>query len=221
MKFFLPLFLAFAASAESLHYSINYPSGLSLGEATLDSSRAPNEKGGGNWSFTLDIDAGIPGFVVRDQYHSTADSGLCSIALDKKFVHGSHKTEEHIAFDQGNHTVTRETKNGGKSDVSVPGCARDALVYIQFVRNELAQGRLVPQQPVVFGAPYDVRLEFTGTQTIRVGDQKVDADRIVATIKGPLTSITVDLFFSRDNARIPLLAKLPLSLGMFSVELVR
>jgi hypothetical protein len=216
--FFLPaLILAASVSAESLHYSVNWPSGLSLGEGMLDTVHAKD----GSWDFTLDIDASIPGFVVRDHYHAQASSDLCSTSFDKKFVHGSHKNEEHTSFDQSNHTATRETKGGGKSDISLASCGRDALTFLQFARNELAQGRLVPQQPVVFGAAYSVRLEFTGTQTIRVADQKAEADRIVATIKGPSSNITVEVFFSRDSAHVPLMAKVPLTLGTFSVELLR
>jgi hypothetical protein len=219
MKCFILPFLIFSvsASAESLHYTINWPSGLSLGEAMLDTSHA---KAGG-WDFSLDIDASIPGFAVRDHYHSQANADLCGVTLDKKFVHGSHKNEEHTTFDQSAHTATRQTVGGGKSDISVPDCGRDALTFLQFARNELAQGRLVPQQAVVFGAAYSVRMEFTGTQTIHIGEQKAQADRIVATLRGPSSDLTVEVFFSHDTARIPLLAKIPLALGTFSVELVR
>jgi hypothetical protein len=211
------LILSASVSAESLHYSINWPSGLSLGEAILDTTHAQ----GGGWDFSLDIDASIPGFAVRDHYHAQANSDLCSSVLDKKFVHGSHKNEEHTAFDQSSHTATRKTGGGGKTDIPLADCGRDALSFLQFARNELAAGRLLPQQPVLFGAAYNVRLEFTGTQTIHVGEQKVEADRIVATIKGPSSDITVEVFFSHDAARVPVLAKIPLSLGTFSVELVR
>jgi hypothetical protein len=219
MKCFILPLLIFSASlpAESLHYTINWPSGLSLGEAMIDTSHAKD----GGWDFSVDIDASIPGFVVRDHYHSQADSNLCSLAFDKKFVHGSHKNEEHTTFDQSGHTATRQTVGGGKSDISISDCGHDALSFLQFARNELAQGRLVPQQAVVFGAAYNVRLEFTGTQTIRVGEQKAEADRIVATMKGPSSDITVEVFFSHDTAHLPLLAKIPLALGTFSVELVR
>jgi hypothetical protein len=221
MKSALFFLFTLCVSAESLHYSINYPSGLSLGDATLDSSRSQTDKGPGGWNFTLDIDAGIPGYSVRDHYHAEGDAELCSIVLTKKFVHGSHTTDEKINFDQQEHSVTRQTAGGGKSDFSVPSCARGAFSYLQFVRNELAQGRLPSAQPVVFGAAYDVRLEYTGTQTVKVGEQNVEAERIVANIKGPSTEIAVEIFFSRDKAHTPLLARLPLALGMFSVELVR
>lgn len=223
----LALFLVFAVStsAESLRYSINWPSGLSLGEATLRSDRTRDqgvEKGREHWEFALDLDASVPGFTVRDHYQSTASSDLCSVQLDKSYSHGRRKAEERVTFDQHKNTVLRETLNGGgKSDLSVSPCARDALTFLQFARRELAQGRLAPQQQVVFGAVYQVRIEYTGAQNIRVGEERIDADRIVATLKGPSSDVTVEVFFARDPARTPVLAKIPLSLGTFTVELVR
>lgn len=204
-------------SAESLRYSINWASGLSLGEATL---RA--DKGKERWDFEVTLDASIPGFALRDDYRSSATPDLCSLELDKTFAHGPRKGDETVTFDQQNRTATRETLNGGgKTDLSISACTKDALTFMQFARNELAQGRLAPQQPVDFGALYNVRIVFTGAQKIKVGDQPVDADRILATVKGPTTELTVEIFFARDAVRTPLLARIPLSLGSFTVELIR
>jgi hypothetical protein len=216
MKSLLFFLCLVSASAESLRYSINWASGLSLGEATL---RA--DKGKEGWDFEVTMDASIPGFALRDDYHSNATPDLCSIELDKTFTHGTKKADEKITFDQQNHTATRQTQNGGgKTDLSIPTCAKDALTFMQFARSELAQGRLAPQQSVIFGAPYNVRVEYTGAQKIKYGDQTADADRIVATIKGPTTDLTVEIFFARDATRTPLLARIPLSLGSFTVELI-
>ena len=88
---------------------------------------------------------------------------------------------------------------------------------MQFARSELAQGRLAPQQQVDFGAVYNVRIEYTGAQRIKVGDQAADADHILATIKGPTMDLTVEIFFARDAVRTPLLARIPLTLGTFTV----
>jgi hypothetical protein len=216
--------LVLPVAAESLRYSINWPSGLSLGEATLRSDRIRDsaaEKGHEQWDFDLSIDASVPGFAVRDHYHSVASSDLCTTELDKDYTHGKRKGQEHDTFDQQKNTVTRETKDGGKSDISVPACAREALTFLQFVRRELAQGRMTPQQPLVFGAVYNVRMEFTGSQTVRVGEERVDADHIVATLKGPSTDITFEVLFARDAARTPVLVKVPLALGSFSLELMK
>ena len=216
MKPLVFLLCLLPASAESLRYSINWASGLSLGEATL---RA--DKGKEAWSFEVTMDASIPGFALRDSYHSAATTDLCSLQLDKNFTHGNKKADEKVTFDQQNHSATRETTGGGKSDVAISSCAKDALTFMQFARSELAQGRLAPQQMVIFGAAYDVRIEYTGAQKIKVGEQTVDADRMLATIKGPITDLTVEVFFARDAARTPLLAHIPLALGSFTVELIR
>ena len=217
MKYFLLLFCVLSASAESLRYSINWASGLSLGEATLRS-----DKGKEGWDFEVSMDASIPGFALRDDYRSAATLDLCSLELDKSFAHGPKKGDEKVIFDQQNHTASRQTQNGGgKTDLTIPSCAKDALTFMQFARNELAQGRLAAQQAVVFGALYNVRVEYTGVQRIKYGDQSADADRILVTIKGPVTDLTVEIFFARDAARTPLLARIPLTLGSFTVELIR
>jgi hypothetical protein len=225
MKYALLLAFLVSARAESLHYVVDWPSGLSLGEATLTSNRALWVVGGvekAQWNFDLDIDASVPGFAIRDHYISSAGAEMCSAKLDKTVNRGSHKSEETVTFDQDKHTVTRETHPsgvGGKSDVSVGQCARDGLAFLQFVRQELAQGRLVPQQPVVLGGLYNVRLEFAGTETVKKLGKPVEADRIHATIKGPASNLGVDIFFAKDEGRTPVSVKIPLELGSFTMEL--
>jgi hypothetical protein len=214
--------------AESLTYAISWPSGLSLGEARLTSDQksdqkhdGPNPKGSGPWSFHLDLDASVPGFAIRDQYQSAADAGLCSAELKKLVSHGGRKSEEKVVFDQEKNSATRETGNGGgKTEIDVPACAHDPLAFLQFARKELAQGRMAPQQAVIFGAAYQVRMVFTGTQPVTVDGKRMDADHIQATIKGPSREYTIELFFSRDAARTPVLARIPLPLGAFTVELM-
>jgi hypothetical protein len=211
--------------AESLNYAINWPSGLSLGEATFgsDQKKDPADtKAGGSWSLTLDLDASVPGFAIRDHYKSSADAGFCTAELEKSVSHGSKKSEEKIVFDPHRNTATRETgRGGGKTEIQVPACAHDPLAFLAFARRELAQGRVPPQQAVIFGAAYQVRMVFKGTQPIAVGPKRVDADFLQATVKGPSSEYTVDLFFARDAGRTPLLARIPLPLGAFTVELMR
>jgi len=221
MKYFAFFLLAVSAGSdlawsESLRYSINWPSGLSLGEASINSTKS--DKG---WDITLDIDASVPGFAIRDHDEAIATADFCGASVDKNATRGARKTQEKITFDQKQNVVTRETLNGGKNDTSVSSCARDALTFLQFARHELAEGRITPEQQVFFGAPYTVRFEYTGTQTIKLGDQKVEADRMLANIRGPSAEVNVEMFFSRDAARTPVLARVPLALGTFTVELIR
>lgn len=219
--------LAYSATApkfsnEQLHYSINWPSGLSLGEAQLSASRTKlAENGPERLDLNFIVDAAIPLFQVQDRYHSEATSDFCSLLLERKSSHGQRKTEEKTTFDPEKGTAVRETKGGGKSDIQTPVCGKDALAYLYFLRHELSQGRLPPSQPVYFGSAYQVRVEFAGTQTIRLGDTPVEADRIKASLKGASSDIDFEVFFLKDTARTPALVRVPLSLGTFAMELVR
>ena len=224
---FLPVCAAFCAAwipvrAENLTYVINWPSGLNLGEATLTASQEKDpagSKAGGPWKFSLDLDASVPGFAIRDRYQSSSDASFCSMELAKKVSHGSKKSEEKVVFDQHSHTASREASGGGKTEVQIPDCGRDPLTFLAFARRELAQGRMVPQQPVIFGSAYQVRMVYTGTQKVGVGGKNTEADKIQASIKGPASEFLVDLFFARDPSRTLLLARIPLPLGAFTVEL--
>jgi hypothetical protein len=209
------------AFAETLNYSINWASGLSLGEGTLQSNESKGTEAEAAWSFALDLDVSVPGFSIRDEYASTASAAFCSEKLSKTVMRGTRKFEERIKFDQEKQAVTRETVGGGKTELSVSACARDALTFLQFVRKELASGRLAPRQTVVFGAPYEVRFDYAGVQHVQVGRERLEAERIQATIKGPASDVTVEVYFARDAARTPVLARIPSPLGAFVVELMR
>ena len=109
----------------------------------------------------------------------------------------------------------------GKSDVSISPCGRDALTFLYFARRELGQGHVPPQEDVLLGAKYQARLEYTGEQTIKVSHKLAVTDRVVATLRGPASEISFEMFFARDPARTPLLIRVPMSLGVFSMELSR
>ncbi|MEO8131486.1 MAG: DUF3108 domain-containing protein [Bryobacteraceae bacterium] len=209
------------AQSETLNYSINWPSGLSLGEGQLSSTRTKSADGE-HWEFGLNLEAAVPGFPLQETISSKANAGYCSTELDKNSIRGKKTSKETTTFDSVKMTATRTTLNGGgKSEMSLPACAKDALAYIFFLRRELAQGRLPILQKVYYGSPYDTRVQFMGAQTIRVGDSQVDTDRILATIKGPASEVTVELFFARDPVRTPVLIKVPLAMGKFSMEIIR
>ncbi|MGI8742305.1 MAG: DUF3108 domain-containing protein [Bryobacteraceae bacterium] len=209
-------------SNEQLHYSVNWPSGLSLGEGQLSASRTKSaENGPDRLDLNFTLDAAIPGFQVQDRYHSEATADFCSALLDRTALHGKKKAEEKTTFDPEKGTAVRETKGGGKSDIQTAVCGKDALSYLYFLRHELSQGRLPPSQPVYFGSAYQVRVEFAGTQTIKLGDTSVEADRLKVSVKGSSSEINFEVFFLKDAARTPALVRVPLSLGTFAMELVR
>lgn len=207
---------------EQLHYTINWPSGLSLGEAQLRATISkPAPDAAGRLHLEFDVDAGIPGFSVTDRYRSETSSELCSGEFQRTARHGQKKTEEKTTFDPQNGPASRETEGGGKSELKTPACAKDALAFLYYVRRELSQGRIPPHQTIFFGAPYDIRIEFTGTMRVQIAEKQVEADRVTASVKGPASEISFEVFFLKDRTRTPALVRVPLALGTFSMELVR
>jgi hypothetical protein len=204
---------------ESLHYNVNWPSGLSLGEATFTAHHKA-----GAWELAMTLDAGVPGFAVADKIRSSVTDDLCSLELERDISHGARKTREKTTFDEKKGEATRTTVfplGGGTSTLSFAGCPRDAMAFLYFARRELGQGRVAPAQPVFFGSAYSVRMDYTGAQTITVSDKPSVTDHLVVSVKGPKSSISLEAFFARDAARTPLLIRVPLSEGTFSMELVR
>jgi hypothetical protein len=210
------------SAAEVLPYAINYfPSGLGLGVATLSAKKDKTPQGEEQWRFELRLDVSVPGFPVVDHFVSDATAGFCSATFEKNALHGKRKTRETISFDAKKRTATRQTTEGGKSEISTPACAKDPLAFLFFARQELKAGRIPASQPVFYGAGYQVRLEAAGTQSIQSGDTKVEADKVVGTIKGPATEAKFEMLFARDPVRTPLLIKVPFAIGTIAMELAR
>jgi hypothetical protein len=199
---------------ELLRYTVNWPSGLSLGEGRLEA------RGDGDFrEFELVLDAAVPGFAVADRYRSRATADFCSLEFEKNAVHGQRKTNEKTTFDYRKKVARRATVGGKSAETPFEGCARDALDFLFFLRRELRQGRVPPAQTVTEGAAYQVRLEYAGAQDIRVNEKSMRTDRFLVTAKGPAASHNFEIFFGRDAARVPVMVRAPLGAGVFSMEL--
>jgi len=201
---------------ETLHYEVNWPSGLSLGDANLTAHRS-----GDNWDFATSLNVAIPGFPIADRYRSATSAGQCSSEFERSTSHGKKNSSEKTTFDYKQGRAFRVTKDGGKSEVTIGSCARDVLAFLYFARRELGQGRVPPQQDVFFGSSYSVRLEYTGAQTVTVADKPAITDRVTVSFHGPASNATFEIFFARDAARTPVLVRVPSNLGTIVMELVR
>jgi len=202
---------------ESLRYAVNWPSGLSLGEASLSSRRS-----GAGWEFDFTLDAGIPGFPIADRFHSVTDGNLCSQEFERDTRHGSKKSSEKSTFDYRDGFAHRKTANGGTSDVGIPArCAMDALAYLYSARNALARGSVPQPDKLYFGSAYAVRLENIGQQSVTVAGKPTESDHVTVHLQGPASNSTFEIFFARDAARTPLLVKIPSGVGTISLELAR
>jgi hypothetical protein len=209
----------FPFTDESLHYSINWQSGLSLGETAMTAHHSAD-----GWNFEVTLNAGVPGFALADKYTSVTDTGICSAELDRELSHAGKRGSEKTTFDQKAGTARRVTlfpEGGGKSTYDIPSCTRDALAFAYYARVELGQGRVPPAQQVFFGSPYTVRMEYAGAQNITVDQKAAVTDRLTVFEKGPKSDFNFEIFFARDPARTPLRIVIPAAVGTFTLELVR
>jgi hypothetical protein len=203
---------------ESLHYNVNWPSGLALGEANLTAHRTGN-----GWDLEMTLDAGIPAFRISDHFHSVTNTGICSLEFERQTSHGSKNASEKTSFNYAKGVAHRvSTGGGGESDLAMASnCAHDALAFLFAARRDLSQGSLGTPSEIFFGPSYSIRLENAGQQTIPVGGKPVVSDRVSVHLKGPASSSDFEIFFGRDAARTPLMARIPTALGTMSVELSR
>lgn len=210
------------ANQETMHYRIAWPSGLDVGEGTLRSERvAETAENPAGWRFSLVVEAAIPGFQVRDEYRSFATPELCSLEFTRESKHGKREAAEETTFDQSAHEAKRVTLGGGgESTMEIPECARDALAFFYHVRRELASGRVPPPGTLFFGAPYEVKIQPAGAETVELEEKQIEADQLVVTISGDTSESTFVLLIARDDARTLVRATVPLEPGNFTMELV-
>jgi hypothetical protein len=204
---------------ETLDYTINWPSGLALGEAhwKAHNSGTPNAP---VWDFGFELDAHIPAFGISDSYHATSSAAYCTATLNKEQQHGSRHSSESETVDAKTLTATRTPSSGeGVSTLTVPDCVKDALSFLFFTRSELLSGRIPSPQTILLGGRYEVKLTPLGEEKIHSGDRTYDTDKYGCHVQGPGSAIDVDIYFARDTVRTPVRARIPLAMGAFSVDL--
>jgi hypothetical protein len=117
--------------------------------------------------------------------------------------------------------IERKTEKGGVTKLPFNGCGHDALAMIYYLRNELRQGRIPSAETVYFGAAYQVSFKYAGAVTAQLGSGPEAADKVELTITGPASKNRAEIWFGRDPLRTPLVLRVPLTLGTFSMELQR
>ncbi|MEO8594665.1 MAG: DUF3108 domain-containing protein [Candidatus Solibacter sp.] len=206
---------------ETLRYRVLWPGARALGDVTMTAHQA----GEGGWDFEMTANVNIPVVPLADKYSASAATfDLCSNTLSREISHGNKKVSEKTQFDQKKNTALRQTlvpAGGGRTELQLPTCARDALTYQYFARREMGQGRVPPAGKVFFGSAYEVKPVYTGAMDIQVAGKPTTTDHVEVSVKGPASDFTFEIFYARDAARTPLLIKIPVPVGTVSLELVR
>lgn len=211
--------LGLSGATETLRYNVNWASGLSLGEATLVTDNLDGSAS--SRKFQMNLEASIPGFAVVDEIVSLAKPDYCSIQLDTKLKHGSKVREERIEFKSAEGIAERKTMKGGTSKTPIGACAHDALAFVYHLRNELRQGRIPSREAVFFGAAYTLTIKYAGSANVPLASGAEAADKMEIQIQGPSSKHAIEVYYGRDAQRTPLMFKVPLPLGSFTMELQR
>jgi hypothetical protein len=206
---------------ETLRYRVIWPGGKALGEVTMGAHKTAE----GGWDFDMSTNVAIPIVPIADTYKaSSATFDFCSVTLTREISHGNKRVVERTQFDQKRNQAMRQTTvpaGGGKTELALPTCGRDALTYVYFARREMGQGRIPPAGKVFFGSPYEVKTNYTGAMEIPVAGKPKTTDKLEVSVKGPASEFKVEVYYDRDAARTPLLIKIPVTIGTVSLELVR
>jgi len=204
------------SDGEHLSYEVTWPSGLGLGQTSFLASATTE-----GWNFKMSVQASLPILEIQDEYHAKATTKLCSTEFSKDTVHGQKKVTERVRFNQRTHKATRKTITGGESTFSIPPCARDSLTFLYFLREQLATGRIPPPDDIYFGAQYQIVVTHLESRYIGIANARYLTDRILITIQGPKSEFEFEIFFSKDEARTPLLIRIPFEAGTFSLRLMQ
>jgi hypothetical protein len=210
----------FPFTNESLKYTINYTSGLSLGDANFNATHSSSH----GWEFEASVNAAVPGFAILDGLRASATDELCSTQFTRDLSNGSKKTREKTTFDDKTgkgHRVTTMPADGGETTFTIPSCARDALTYVYYGRRELGQGRVPHTQDVFFGGPYSAKMDYAGAQNILVKGKSTVTDHLVISVKGPKSDFSFEVFYARDAARTPVEIRIPAPAGTLTAELAQ
>lgn len=213
-----PKLTGFPFTDEDLNYSILWPTGISLGEAHLHARHS-----GDKWNFSLTLDASIPGYTIKDAYHSDIVPDFCSESFDRTLTHGSHVVSEKETVDREHGTATRGASSGNsaKAEIPVPACVKDALAYLFYSRREMGQGRVPSAQDVLLGALHPIRVDYVGAPLITMNGKEVQTDEVTCTWELGSSAYSFEVYYARDAARTPLRITAPFAMGKFSMELVR
>lgn len=209
--------VGFPFADESLNYLVKLPGGASIGTAHVTARRDPVR----GWTFDFAMDASLPNIPLTDHFSSLASPELCSIRFDRTSVHGARKLKEFTVIDRSRSVAVRATAGGGQSEIPVGLCPRDALTFLYFLRRELGQGHMPPNDTILMGPAYRLNMAYAGQATLMRENRPSVTDQVNCTVKGPSSEVHLEILFARDAARTPLIVRCPFALGTLTLELVR
>jgi Protein of unknown function (DUF3108) len=205
-------------SGERLTFNLLWPSGLDLGEAFLEASKAGQEI-----HLKATVAAELPQHRIGYTLDSITDEQFCSVRASETLQEGADMRETSYEFDQEQHVV-RRSRDGETTEHPIPPCARDPLALLYHFRRQLALGQVPIGTPEAVGAffldgDYSVRYEAITPETVGPGSNQWEGDRFFITAGGADGEHRFEMWVRPDNLRTPVAIRIPFPLATFTAEL--
>lgn len=218
---------------EELVYDVSYM-GISLGNIVISTDKLKSENGVSYYDTKAEIRThkAIKFMKIKVDYHSRLDKKL----THSHRFHGEYQSGDYwdlhkifFNYDKSSIWVSKENKDGKYFEKSYSNkkLFSDGLSIFFVARNFLMSNKKVTVPTIVDKKLESTELNFTGKQVdIRTDKIKYPVNTLYFNGKAHWTGVYglsggFEGWFSNDDARVPIVAKLNLYLGVAKVELIK
>lgn len=198
---------------EKLLAEILWPSGVSMGEATLEARSLQDRI-----HLTAHVEVALPQGRLLYRYSSTATAGLCSLEFRRSSQRSGKFWEEITRFDPetGMASVTRD---GHTREAASGKCPRDPLTYLYYYRAQAAAGKRPTTETLFLNGALPLRIESNRRESVKVNRIERQGERYRITFPSAAGEGNVEIWLDGATRQTPIAVRLPLPLATFSAEL--
>jgi hypothetical protein len=217
---------------EELKYNVRYGP-IDIGQIRISTAKKLSANGSTAYQAFAYIDSyrGIPFVNLHAVFESILDSTVFSRYFVGKSKDGAHYDFSRYTYDYGKNIVsmesgTKDTLIEKRDSVAIDGATQDGLSLFYFARDRLLSGKKHNIPAIVKEKKVNTSIDFHGSRkTIEQDLIDYPVDCIGFEGKAEFTGIfglTGDFegWFSNDEARVPIMAKMKVIIGSVTIELM-
>ena len=198
---------------EKLTLEIFWPSGVTLGEATLDARSIKDIH-----YFSASVEVVLPQGHIIYKLYSTATAELCSREFRQSVQRSGKVWEETTSFDaeSGKAMVTRDARS---REYPAAKCLRDPLTYLYFFRSQAAAGKRATAESLFLNGLLSLRIDALASEMVKIKRSERRGERYQIRFPGSAGEGRAELWLDGASAQTPIAVRLPLPFSTFSAEL--
>lgn len=198
---------------EKLELDIFWPSGVAMGEATLEAKSAKD-----NVLLTANVEVALPQGRILYRFSSTTSPELCSREFHQSVERSGKFWEEITRFNSETGTAA-VSRDGRTRDVPAGKCARDPLAYLYYYRVQAAAGKKPAGDSLFLTGPLQLRVQAAAKESIKINHVERQAERYQISYPMEEGSGMIELWLDGSPRQTPVAVRVPLPLATFSAEL--